>query len=249
MEIVARHKLPSRCLFYGDEFKDIEVEYRAMTTVEQELMMRPEQERYDKIEQVLKNCLITKLDVNKLLVSDQIALLFFIRSLTYGSEYNTNHICDACGEKMVQSVDLSKDLPIKYLDDDAKEVEDGFELSNGKVYGLRRMTVEDQKDILEHRKKKINQNKVDDSLTYRLAKSIVSVDGKEVNLLEALAEFPMSAKDSTGLTQALDDIDCGIKIELESKCKSCGHLNEFTLNLDQEFFRPSTVSYKRRKSV
>ena len=41
MEIVARHKLPSRCLFYGEEFKDIEVEYRAMTTVEQELMIRP----------------------------------------------------------------------------------------------------------------------------------------------------------------------------------------------------------------
>jgi len=245
-------QLPSRGKFYGGALPDGKIVLRPMTTDEEELLLTDRENRMDVIDDVIRRCIEgdCSVDINNMLNSDRVYLMFAIRNLSYGAEYSVTVICPNCKSDFTIQIDIPKDLKIKCLDDTDDEITE-IELPSSTVVGIRRLLVKDEKDIalfVKQRKSlKLNEEqKVSPEYTYRLAKHIATIGGKKATVAQAIKLFPMNGRDSLALRQAIEDTACGLDLTINHKCPTCGRKFPSNLEFTVEFFRPRTATYKRR---
>lgn len=240
--------LPSRGKVYNELHplhKKTEVEYRAMTAREEDLLMSPALiKRGTVILELIKACLIDKsIDVATLLSGDRNALMIAIRSSGYGATYEPTYECPSCRFKNEIVVNLS-DLAIKPLELEPEIP--GVNLfkftlpKTKKNIGFKFLTGKEEEEILaetEAKKKKgiLNTNIV----TARLARSIVEIDGKtDKNLIMKFVSF-MPAADSLALREYIDHHEPGVDMTIPFTCKSCDHQEEVMMPLGPSFFWPN----------
>lgn len=240
--------LPSRGKAYGQGHplcNKTDVEYRAMTAREEDLLMSPALiKRGTVITELIKSCLINKeIDVSSLLSGDRNALMIAIRSSGYGSLYEPVYSCPSCDFKNELEVNLS-DLAIKPLEIDP--VAPGQNLfrhkipKSGKTIGFKFLTGKEEEEIIaevEMRKKRgiINSNMV----TARLMRSIVEIDGNtDRNLINKFVSY-MPAMDSLSLREYIDKHEPGVDMTIAFKCKSCDHFEEVGMPMGPSFFWPN----------
>jgi len=245
-------QLPSRGKFYQGKLPKGEVKIRNLTSEEEAILLSPDQNRLRILDRVLERCLVSKeVPLMKLLSADRTFLLFRIRVLTHGVDFSATMRCPSCGNQFPTSLDLAKDLRLKMLDDQDREVEE-ITLPSGLDVGVRRLLVEDEHECydyaMKHRQAKGNRRDVesDPGYQYRLAKHIATINGEQCNMLQAMQLFPMSAGDSQALQMAIEDFSCGLDLTLDLGCPSCGYRFEHDFQFSNEFFRPKSVRYVRR---
>ena len=176
--------LPSEGKLYpeGHPLKDGKVEIKYMTAKEEDILTsRALIKKGTVITELIKSCLVDKrLDVDDMISGDRNALMTSIRITGYGSDYQAECECPACGEKGKGDFSLLE-LPMKELEiDPVAEGANLFEftlpLTKKKVH-FKFLTGKDETEIqtiMERRKK---QGWSSDSLvTTRLQHSIVAVD-------------------------------------------------------------------------
>lgn len=222
-----------------------EVEYRAMTAREEDLLMSPALiKRGTVVTELIKACLIDKtIDVSTLLSGDRNALMIAIRSSGYGALYEPTFACPSCGFKNDMEVNLS-DLPIKPLDIEPSSPGVNhfrFKLpKTGKNIGFKFLTGKEEEEILaevDFRKKKgmLNSNIV----TARLMKSIVEIDGStDKNMISRFVSY-LPAADSLALREYIDAHEPGVEMTVPFTCKSCDHFEEVTMPMGATFFWPN----------
>jgi hypothetical protein len=240
--------LPSRGIVYPETsplHKCEALEIRAMTAREEDILSSIALiKKGQMITQLLRSTLIDKrVNPNELLSGDRNALLIALRITGYGAEYPIESTCSSCDHKDRFDMDLSS-LEIKFLEQQPDE--SGINAFSyvlpisKRVVKFRLITGIDEEQMMTEmaQKKKASKTQIDNLVTARLQRSIVSIDDKTDRLSIISGINNMPAGDSRKLRKYMSDIDPGIHMKTQHTCTACGDEQEVDVGLDTNFFWP-----------
>lgn len=262
-------KIPSRGLLNphpetGEPLiPDGEVQIRKLTTKEESILLSQGAEGLERFDIVLKNCSRIPNGVKPLdlLITDRMALILAMRTITFGPHYSFNFKCQYCNMMSKYNLDIMEELEEntpealaeKMLDKgkiDSLEdftLQEPFEVElpeEGKTVALRFLRGHDERKIASRAKRMMMQSNDpnDPSYIHRMALQIVTIDGEKKPLAEAERFVRnITGGDSTRMRLAVDDVEPGIDLRIYPTCRACSATNEIGLPFNAEFFRPSTI--------
>ena len=241
--------LPSRGIIYPQDsgFHSKEtLDIKPMTAREEDILTsRAYIKNGTVLTELMKSCLVDKsINPDNLISGDRNALLVSLRITGYGADYDVEVDCPECGAKNKQTFDLST-LKIKRLEVDPVEAgQNLFELTlpvTKKNVKVRFLTGNDEQEmmIIAQRRKK-SGFETTSTVTDRLSRSIVSIDGiKDKNKINAFVRN-IPARDSLALRKFLDKYEPGIEMKSWMTCTSCHEESEVKLPMGVSFFWPDT---------
>jgi len=241
-------EIPSHGYLYGEITDDPDilergsVRVRPMTVKEEKILSTTRLVRSGQaLDLIFKNVIKSKIDPGKLLSSDRVFIMLWLRSVSYGNIYKFNLQCPSCQGRFEYEVDLGNH-PIRELEDE--NVKEPFELvlpvSKTKVYYRLPRGIDEIEIIkIQNQPKKMNDS--DNSIVSRLASILLKVelqDGKEVpskyyqQFVESLV-----ARDASIFRQALQENDSGIEDIKDIDCPHCGYEYDTAIPITENFFR------------
>jgi hypothetical protein len=251
--------LPSRGALYEGKVPDGEVEVRKLTANEEALLLSSGSQGMDRMETVLQRCvrLPNEFPHDELLMTDRMASLLALRTITFGPHYSFDYRCRFCSQMQKAEIDILEDLEEQTPDSIAvKMLDKGHEdwqlhepltitlPDKGMIIDVRFLRGKDEQKIVK-RSKRVAMQSVDvgdPSYLYRFALQIVRVEGEEVDLgKKELFVRELTAKDTAAIRIAVDEVEPGIDLTVYPECRNCGAVNEMMLPFTVEFFRPSRL--------
>lgn len=241
--------LPSRGIIYPQDsgfYSKETLDIKPMTAREEDILTsRAYIKNGTVLTELMKSCLVDKsINPDNLISGDRNALLVSLRITGYGADYDVEVDCPECGAKNKQTFDLST-LKIKRLEVDPVEAgQNLFELTlpvTKKNVRVRFLTGNDEQEmmIVAQRRKK-SGFETTSTVTDRLSRSIVSIDGiKDKNKINAFVRN-IPARDSLALRKFLDKYEPGIEMKSWMTCTSCHEESEVKLPMGVSFFWPDT---------
>lgn len=167
---------------------------------------------------------VTRDDFDLLLSGDRDAILLGIRKVTFGESVDYKIRCGACGEEQVASVDLSKDIPVKELEDPIADRTWNVETAKG-IAVISLPTGVTQRKLLE------NADKTSAEInTLLLSGCIVSVNG--IPSMGATTALNLGMADRSKIVEEIIDRNPGPRLgEVSKTCKACGEEIALPLSL------------------
>jgi len=240
---------------------DGEVQIRKLTTREESILLSQGAQGLERLDIIIKNCVKVPNGVHPktLLITDRMALILALRTITFGPVYSFTYKCPHCNRMSKTTVDiveeLDEDTPErigfkmfeKGLVDDPKdfEIKEPFtvELPDEKVtVSLRFLRGDDEKKIAQRSKRmRMQSNDPNDpSHIYRIALQIVEVNGIKNPVAETeMFAQKLTAGDSKVIRNKVDAVEPGIDLRVYPTCRNCGADNELGMPFTAEFFRPT----------
>ena len=222
------------------------VQIRAMTAREEDILTsRALIKSGEVVSALIKSCMIDKsVNPSELLTGDRNAILTGIRVTGYGAEYNVDVTCPVCNTRQKCSSNLT-DLPLRILEaDPVSPGENAFRLTlpvSGKTVTVRFATGSDEEEaVIINEIKKKHGMQVDNLVTDRLFRAIISVAGN--NDRSKIRQFinNMPARDSLTIRKFLDDNEPGLEQNLAFECDVCLHEDVMPLPMGANFFWPDS---------
>lgn len=242
--VTAMVSLPSKGLFYDNNLvPNGMVEVTPMSAREEKLVAGMRGGNVEEvIDVILKRCLKTNIATDDLLTTDRFFLLLALRANSYGEDYNFELTCGYCNVSSKYTVKIPGDLEVKYAEDsDAEPFFITLPISKIKI-GFDLLREKDMKEIRRFASKETKKGFLaegDPAYSYRIAKQIVSVNDRSLDMLTALELVNrLPAKDSAVLKNAFDKKTPGVMTGIQKDCVSCGKTIETDLPMSAEFFRP-----------
>jgi len=240
-------QVPSRGKFYGGLLPDGMITLRVIT-VKEEKIMAGAKNRMTAMDRILERCMVKcPIPLKDLLITDKFYLLLSLRSISYGSDYQYEIPCAACGIKFKQTVELVKGLQVTMASDDDTEPFDVLLPVTKKTVSLRFLRGTDEADILKY-VEQLGRNQTgmaedeDPSYEFRLSKHITAIDGKELDSLQRLHFVEkLTGKDSLEMRRAIGKRETGASMGVSTRCPACGHTSDILLPITSDFF-PAGVS-------
>jgi len=239
--------LPSRGITYESDSPVANtdtLEIRAMTAREEDILTSKALiKKGTVITHLLKSCLVNKsIDPDLMLAGDRNAIMTALRITGYGSDYNVEVDCPACGQRSKQTFALT-DLPIKRLD--LQPVAEGTNLfdfllpTTKKNVRFKFLTGADEQEIMTtmERKKKTGLSG-ENLVTTRLQHALVSIEGITDQSKLNLFIRNMPARDSLELRRHIDKNEPGIDMKSWMDCPGCMESSEVRLPMGASFFWP-----------
>ena len=252
-EIIARLKqsqkyeevmLPSRSFLYGGFGleRDKPIHVRPMTIEEEKVLSTPRLIRSgEAIDKIYESCVHENIPAGKLLSPDRVFLLFYIRGISYGPEYEAEIKCPSCDATYTESVNLNT-LEINYCDDNFTGEIDCTLPDSGLNIRYRLPRGEDERSLTRHREMKIKNfaGGVDDTLIRRNIMLITRIANIENRMeIESIVNA-LKVRDSNFLRDQINNPGFGPQTDIFMSCPYC--YNEWALDLpiDANFFFPRT---------
>lgn len=243
--IQEQFKLPSNGLVYQTKVNPI-VHLRSMTTAEEMRRLQPSDSPYWTICSIIDDCgaLDSGISSYDMCLGDYQYLLYMLRVVTHGSNYQIVNNCPYCKSETKETVLLDELDVLEYTSDLDKYKE--FDLpKSGSHIQLRVQTPRMLDQIAERVsdvRRKSKSSKVDNTLLYTLTSLIAKIDGQQpdpIDLEKWVAELPMA--DTNTILQYSDKFNSSIGIDTEiiSTCPVCMLTYTSKLKTTSEFFRPS----------
>jgi hypothetical protein len=240
--------LPSRGVIYNNNsLQGTEsVEIKPMTAREEDILTsRAYIKNGTVISKLIKSCLIDKeINPDDLISGDRNALLIALRITGYGSDYTLEINCPECSSTNKSTFDLSQ-LEIKRLKVDPVELgQNIFEVTlpvTKKSVKVKFLTGHDEREmmIISDRKKRSGLS-TENTVTDRLSRSILSIEGiSDRNKINLFVQH-MPARDSLALRRFLDDYEPGIDMKSHMTCSHCHEESEVDLPIGASFFWPDS---------
>jgi hypothetical protein len=163
-------------------------------------------------------------DLEKLLSGDRDAILIGIRKATFGNTIDFEGACPNCSAEQTITLDLTKDIPVKTLEDPIEDRMWTYESKQGKVViGL--PTGLTQRRLLEN-----NDKNSAELNTILLAGCIASVNGSPS--IGASTVLQLGWKDRELIVQEILDRNPGPRLgEVSKACQACGEQIPMPLTL------------------
>lgn len=242
-------ELPSKGKF-NPEIPDGLVEIYPMTTREEALLVgMGDGQISDVFDAILARAIKSpEFDLGDMLLTDKFYLVLMLRANSYGSDYTFSIACPKCGQDIEHTCEIPTDFEVSQ---GSAEGDEPFEvtlpITKTKVsYRLLRGKDEDDIDRFSRREK--SKGKGDNrEYIYRLAKHIVSINGKAPENINAAMEFvsTLLGLDSVEFRNAMDDATPGVDTTLEVECKRCKRDFKVEMPFTAGFFRPRRKAAKR----
>ena len=235
--------LPSLGKFYGDKLPGGKVKIRGITVAEEKFFASTKQNMLNNINKVLERCLITKaLPLDDYLVTDKMFLFLNMRALSYGNDYSFDSVCGNpnCQGKFKKTVTIPEGLKIRTAKEDSVEPFYVKLPRVGATVGLRFLRGSDEKTVAKYVKQTNSMVEGNAGYSYRMALSLVTIDGQEKEILEKLVFCEkLMGKDSFVFRDAIEKNQTGADLTIESTCPECGEETNSTIQFTSDFFRPS----------
>jgi hypothetical protein len=230
--------LPSEGKLYKGKGSSVRVAY--ITTMDENILSSPNLLKSGKFLEILMNrkILDANLRYRDLHIGDRNAIMLWLRATAYGEMYPVT-IYDKEGEPFETEIDLNT-LTTKKLGavPDENGYFDFYLPVSKKNIKFKLLTVGDIEDI-------DNQNAIDEengllvdmSNTYRLRKTIISIeDNQDTNYIYDFIN-KMRPKDSKDLRKYINDVESGVNLEIDVKTPRGESLRTF-FPLNFNFFWP-----------
>lgn len=239
--------LPSNGIVYPQESSlhmRESVEIRAMTARDEDILTsRALIKKGTVITELIKSCLTDKsINVDEMVSGDRNAIMTALRITGYGSEYNVEVDCPACGERSKQEFNLSE-LPIKRIELQPLALgANVFEFTlpvTKKIVHFKFIDGKDEQEIAVTAERRKKQGVASDNLvTTRLERAILAVDNiKDRNKIAGFIRN-MPARDSLAMRRFLDKNEPGIDMKSWMTCPHCDEQSEVRLPMGATFFWP-----------
>ena len=240
--------LPSKGYYYPKDnpLSSGQVELKYMTAKEEDILTSPGLvNKGIVLDKLLEALIVSKININDVLIGDKNAIILASRILAYGKDYKFEYTDPGSGQKREHQVDLTtldhKDVDFDKSKQGINEFE--FELPQSKkVVTFKLLTHADEKAIDGHLKsmKKITKGGIEPELTTRLKYCILSVDGEtDKQYINNFIDNEFLSLDSfafrTYLTAMTPDVNMACDVELDS-----GDIEEVTVPMTVGFFWPSS---------
>lgn len=228
--------------------KDLDsVSIRSMTARDENILHSPALLKSGKaLPMVIQNCMTEpkNIQIGDLLLSDNAALILFLRIISYGSEVEASEVtCPICDQKFSHNFSLGnldeKKLTVAPVVPNTNEFEKV--LAGGTKIRFRLSTVRMQEELDNIMKIKRKKGLQEDIVTTTLRSQIISVNGEQDKTKIANYIDTMSARESTELRSYIRSIEPDITPKAEIACPACGELISVVVPLGLSFFWPDRV--------
>jgi len=235
-------ELPSKGHFYSHGISEVDVEY--MTSRDEDLLTTPSLiENGTVLDILLKRKIKTKnIEPSKLLSGDRSAIILFLRTSSYGTDYTVEVTDPRNGNVFESVVDLSK---LKYKEITELPDENGYfsvELPmRKKLVKFKLLNVGEDKEVF-NKSESIKEAYGDEHNQYNTLKiksQIISIDGKTDKTYISKFVDAMPALDSYTIRRKILDVNPDVDMEYEFKTND-GHKFKSRLTLGIDFFFPNT---------
>ena len=239
--------LPSKGLLYTDgplagaEF----VECHYLTAIQEDILTSPNLIQSGKMLDVLLNSVLKdkKIDPSKLLLGDRNAIIIWLRSTGYGSEYPVGLTCSSCGKEWENEFDLGK-LEIKELEliPDSEGLF-SLELPRSKAkIKFKFMTAADEVSVLKKVEaiQKKQGSPIDNTMSLKMTASIVEVNGNRDSLTIKRFVETLPVKDARLFRDYVTHNEPGVIMKQECECPSCGNTSVEDIPIRGNFFWPDS---------
>lgn len=229
-------KLPSKGVFYKPKKESLKIGY--LTASDENLLMSQNSSSDNLITTLLRNKVYEPgFDINQLINTDVQAILIFLRNTSFGPEYNISVKDPVTGTYfettlMMDSIDFEKQTV--FPDENGLFT---FKLpKSNKDVKFKLLSLADEKEI-ENFTKSYPQGMVAPTVTKRLEKHIVEIDGEKDrgNISQFILQMPIM--DSKELKKFIDV--CEPKLDLKrTVIAPSGEKVTVNMSFGVEFFRP-----------
>ena len=220
------------------------IHVRRMTGDEEEILGTPRfLKKGQAINMVFQNCVQENINAEKWLTVDRTYLLMYLRGISMGTQYDVELRCPMCAARFESTIDLDE-LKVKFCPKDFTPETLKSELPISKFkFEYRLPTVNDEMNINAYQDKHKQENRADDTVTFRLATLIEEIQGLDEHnaLMELIKALPIA--DFAHLRETVNDIPFGTETKIDQYCPSCNEEFKTELPLEASFFFP-----RRRKA-
>jgi hypothetical protein len=239
-------ELPSKGYFYDKDnpLSNGTLEIRAMTAKDEDILTDQSLAKKGKtLDRLLKNVIVTPIDMDTMLLGDKAAAIVATRIIGYGQNYQFTYKDPSSGEKRKASVDLvndlkDKEIPFEEFDRHQKEFD--FQLpQTGYNVKFKLLRHKDNVDMRFERKKLQRDDGTEGNITLRLKHQIVEIEGdRDVSTIANFVDEFMLARDSRALREEVDRITPDIDLTIDVSTDD-GEVEEVPIQIEPEFFFPS----------
>lgn len=236
--------LPSKGLIYYPNINP-EVTMRSMNTADEMRRLSVSEYQNKPMCDVLDNCIVNDTDISTydMCLGDYQFLLYKLRVITYGADFEINTNCPFCKFPNKDTLNLDM-LPIMEYDESIENYKTFTLPVTGKQVKIKFTTPRmlDNIDIrAKEMKQKSSDKKQDFSMLVALTSIIDTIDGKNYNIIDLekwVHDLPMKDTNtilaySTKLNNSL-----GVDTNIEEVCELCGLDYKVPFNPGYTFFRP-----------
>lgn len=243
--IVEEFTLPSNGEIYEDVKVDPEVTLGSMRAKHEMLRLSATEESNRIMSEIIDDCLETDLGISSydLCLGDFQFLLFKLRIVTFGADYELTGKCPFCGFDQDVKINLDE-LDVKYFPADFNDYKtlvlpvSGQEIKLG--YQTPRMLDRINVKIKEFRRKNRGED-INPVILFNILSVLESVDGEDMDAFE-LQEWVMDLHlaDANAIVNRIDEMNNAIGMDLESHqiCTICGTDFIVPFRINETFFRP-----------
>jgi len=243
-------EIPSRGFLYKEITDDEEVangviQIRPMTLNEEKIITTDRLVQQGKaLDMILENCVKSNISSYDLLSSDRLYILFYLRGMSYGLNYDFAIRCYHCGFNFEQTIEIDK-LPVKTWESPKEAIEPiNMTLPLTKfLVEAHFMRGKDESRLTEASREIKNFNQADDDIGQAITLLITKITTKDGEILSPRdkADFinNMTAGDADFFREVMRDKDCGIQMLDHIYCPKCNGQLEFNIPLGRNFFRRS----------
>lgn len=207
-------------------------------------------------------CLMpNKFSHQDLLMTDRMAVLLMLRTVTLGPNYGMTYRCRQCGQSMKLQIDIQRDLEEITPEVVESRLRDQAVLKGEEppsldepwtvklpereaVVRVRFLRGKDE-DLIHDRARRFRLQSIDPtdpSHRVRTALMIVDIDGNEMSQINKERWVrTLTMGDSVRLQNSLERRETSIDTTLYPDCRNCGAANKVKMIFDDEFFRPSDL--------
>lgn len=243
--IVENLCLPSKGLIYEEEVNP-EVELSSMKTKHEMLRLSATEESQKVMAQIVDDCIVNDIGISSydLCLGDFQYLLYKLRVVTFGPEYELQARCPYCGFENTITLNIDE-LPIHEYDDSLVDLlEFTLPVTEQKVkltMQTPRMLDRINTRVRENNKRRKNTSE-NATVLYTIIACLEEIDGEPIeaaSIEQWVRELPLA--DSNAILYRIDEINNSLGIELDSlaKCNVCGADFIAPFRINSSFFRPN----------
>lgn len=243
--IVEHLCLPSKGMIYEEDISP-EFELSSMKTKHEMLRLSATEESQKIMAQIIDDCIVGDLGISSydLCLGDFQYLLYKLRTVTFGPEYELQCKCPYCGFENTFTLNIDELEVKEYTDELVDLMELELPVSKNHIkftMQTPRMLDRINARVRDHNKRRHTTNE-NATLLYTIISSLEEIDGEPVDMTTIekwVRDLPMA--DTNAILYRIDEINNSLGIVLDSQetCGVCGSSFIAPFRINNTFFRPT----------